>query len=209
MTLVVGSLDWDHDAWAGSFYPQDLPREWRLGYYANEFSAVLVPGSRFAAADVAQVECWQEDVPPGFVFWVEVAPAALARVGPALGALGPCLGGVVATSLPPAGWLDALGAWVTPQVVCAVPPEDGHALPGRGAGAPRAAFICRDGGELQRPCAVLRFPEPPADNRLLAAALRALAAAAEGMPAMACFPATPRAPHAMEQAQVILDLLGA
>lgn len=209
MTLVVGSVDWDHDAWAGSFYPHDLPREWRLGYYANEFSAVLVPGRRFATAEVGRVEGWREDVPSGFAFWVEVAPGALARVAPALRALGPCLGGVVASSPPPAGWLDALGAWVAPQVVCAVPHDGAHARPVGGVGAPRAAFICRDAGELQRPCAVLSFPEPPSDNRRLAAALKALAAAAAGMPAMACFPATPRAPQAMEQARIILDLLGA
>ncbi len=209
MTVVVGSLDWDHDAWAGSFYPQDLPREWRLGYYANEFRAVLVPGRRFAQADVAQVESWRADVPSGFAFWVEVAPPALARAGPALRALGPALGGVVASSPPAAGWLDALAVWVAPHVVCAIPHDGGQAAYSGAMAKGAPAYICLAGGELHPPCAVLKFPEPPTDNRRLAVALRAFAAAARGTPAMACFPASAQSPHAMEQAQVIIELLGA
>ncbi|MDZ7750816.1 MAG: hypothetical protein U5S82_03975 [Gammaproteobacteria bacterium] len=209
MTIVVGSIGWDHDHWAGSFYPPDLPREWRLGYYANEFRAVLVPGHRFAATDVGQVESWLQDVPPGFAFWVEVAPAALVRVGPGLRALGPCLGGVVASSPPAPGWLDALGAWAAPRAVCAMPYTGGDGLPAGGPDAPAAAFICDAGGEVHQPCAVLRFPEAPSDNRHLAAHLQAFAAATEGRPALACFPASSRAPQSMAQVQIIIDLLGA
>ncbi len=37
--LAVG---WDHPAWQGSFYPDDLPADWRLTYYANEVPGVLL-----------------------------------------------------------------------------------------------------------------------------------------------------------------------
>jgi len=67
-TLRVGACDWEHSQWQGSFYPEDLPSEWRLSYYANEFSAVLVPEAKWQAEDV-DFEQWAEDVPEGFRFY--------------------------------------------------------------------------------------------------------------------------------------------
>lgn len=41
--IVIGAMGWDCE----SFYPEDLPASWRLDYYANHFSAVLVPSSQW------------------------------------------------------------------------------------------------------------------------------------------------------------------
>ena len=40
--ITVGSYGWRHPHWRGSFYPEDLPEDWQLSYYSNEFSVVMV-----------------------------------------------------------------------------------------------------------------------------------------------------------------------
>jgi len=67
-TIRVGCCDWDQPHWQGSFYPKDLPSDWRLSYYANEFSAVLVPEATWQVEN-ADFEQWAEDVPEGFRFY--------------------------------------------------------------------------------------------------------------------------------------------
>lgn len=40
--VLVGAAQWQVEQWQGSFYPDDLPTDWQLPYYANEFSTVLL-----------------------------------------------------------------------------------------------------------------------------------------------------------------------
>lgn len=40
--ILLGLFDHLHQGWA-SLYPEGLPEDWRLAWYANEFSALLVP----------------------------------------------------------------------------------------------------------------------------------------------------------------------
>lgn len=40
--LTIGSFDWTRKEWDGVFYPDDLPDEWRLDFYSNEFHCALV-----------------------------------------------------------------------------------------------------------------------------------------------------------------------
>lgn len=62
-------LGWEQRAWAGCYYPQDLPPEWRLGYFANEFPGVaLEPGVWISVPD-AVICGWVEDVPDRFRFY--------------------------------------------------------------------------------------------------------------------------------------------
>lgn len=37
MNIKVGYYNWHDFAKGGSFYPDDMPQEWRLSFYANEF----------------------------------------------------------------------------------------------------------------------------------------------------------------------------
>jgi len=67
--IRVGACGWDQRHWQGNFFPDDLPDDWRLAYYANEFSAVLVPENEWCAADV-DFEQWAEDVPDDFKFYL-------------------------------------------------------------------------------------------------------------------------------------------
>lgn len=49
--ILIGSLGWQHAAWQDNFYPEDLPPEWRLGYYSNEFPLAVVTDNERAGAD--------------------------------------------------------------------------------------------------------------------------------------------------------------
>jgi hypothetical protein len=72
--IRIGSLGWDHKDWQGQFYPDDLPADWRLSYYANEFSVVLVPFSVWTADECAKCVTWHDDVPESFRFVLDITP---------------------------------------------------------------------------------------------------------------------------------------
>ena len=66
------SVGWDHSGWTGLFYPEDLPREWRLTYYANEFRGVLLPFRSWITARRQNLADWADDVHEGFQFYLEL-----------------------------------------------------------------------------------------------------------------------------------------
>ena len=99
--LRIGARGWRHPGWKAGFFPDDLPEEWRLGYYANEFSAVLLPAERWLAVGEAELEEWAEEVHEGFRFVLESDGASTERLAAAREALGERLG----------GWLQGGGIW--------------------------------------------------------------------------------------------------
>ncbi|MET0024770.1 MAG: hypothetical protein ABW085_10945 [Sedimenticola sp.] len=70
--LLIGARDWEHPAWCGDFYPDDLPEDWRLTYYANEFMSVLLPAERWVDAREEAVEEWCDSVHDRFTFFLEL-----------------------------------------------------------------------------------------------------------------------------------------
>ncbi len=70
--IIVAARGWSYPAWNQSFYPDDLPEDWQLAYYSNEFRAVMVPATEFTNVDPLEVERWVEDVIEGFEFYLEV-----------------------------------------------------------------------------------------------------------------------------------------
>ncbi|WP_333841466.1 DUF72 domain-containing protein [Pelomicrobium sp.] len=72
----VGAIGWEHPHWVGSFYPEDLPAEWRLAYYNQWFDCVLVPASRWRAATEEEMIGWREDTLARFRFVLEAGPAS-------------------------------------------------------------------------------------------------------------------------------------
>ncbi len=74
-----------------SFYPDDLPEDWRLGYFANEHPGVYLPVAVWGTTPAATLRSWQHDVHRRFGFFLEHPPptgGAGARPEPALEALG-------------------------------------------------------------------------------------------------------------------------
>jgi len=72
MQIVVGACGWQHDQWQGQFYPDDIPFDWRLAYYANEFDTLLLPFEMWSKYKLEEIESWLEDVPAGFDLFFEV-----------------------------------------------------------------------------------------------------------------------------------------
>ena len=97
--LDVVTLGWDLPGWFGDFYPEDLPPEWRLSYFANEFPAVLIPLRLWAGADVSLMHRWADDVHQRFRFYLELpARADPAAFGVEIAAFGQKLAGLVGTA---------------------------------------------------------------------------------------------------------------
>jgi len=67
-SIRVGACHWDYEHWQKSFYPHDLPEDWRLSYYANEFSTVLLPASVMCCNEQT-LESWADDVGEAFRFY--------------------------------------------------------------------------------------------------------------------------------------------
>jgi hypothetical protein len=70
--LLIAAHGWSHAAWCGEYYPEDLPEDWRLSYYSNEFRGVVVPAEEWVMVDPVEVERWVEDTPEEFTFYIEV-----------------------------------------------------------------------------------------------------------------------------------------
>jgi hypothetical protein len=73
ITLDFVTAAWESRRWLQELYPEDLPEGWRLAYYSNEFPAVLLPVSRWRAADEREIEGWAADTPDSFRFYLELA----------------------------------------------------------------------------------------------------------------------------------------
>ena len=65
--ILIGACGWLHDNWQENFYPEDLPQDWYIGYYGNEFSVVLVSDKEWQQG--GSVEEWLEetDDTPAFI----------------------------------------------------------------------------------------------------------------------------------------------
>ncbi|KAA6186041.1 hypothetical protein F2Q65_06665 [Thiohalocapsa marina] len=77
-----------------TFFPPDLPEDWRLTFYANAFSAAYLPAARWMSAPVQTLADWRTDVHARFRFylqrpaplddqaWLQAAAGAVAALAP-------------------------------------------------------------------------------------------------------------------------------
>lgn len=68
--VLIGACGWKHQAWSNDFYDEDLPEEWQLGFYSNEFSVVYIPAADWV--DVVDLNEWKDDVADSFRFILEI-----------------------------------------------------------------------------------------------------------------------------------------
>lgn len=80
MHLQIAAVGWDHEHWHEDFYPPDLPPDWRLSYYANEFREVLVPASVWLREHTPDLRQWDEDTAHEFRFYIHVTATLLSRL---------------------------------------------------------------------------------------------------------------------------------
>ena len=68
--VLMGACGWNHQAWLNDFYSEDLPEDWQLGFYSNEFPVVYVPAAEWInEVDLSE---WTEDVSDSFRFILEI-----------------------------------------------------------------------------------------------------------------------------------------
>jgi len=71
LSCITGSWGWRHPEWENDvFYPDDLPSDWRLSYYSNEFDLVVVP-AEYWTEDGYWEDDWLDDVAERFVFYID------------------------------------------------------------------------------------------------------------------------------------------
>lgn len=73
----LGAIGWEHAGWAGGFYPEDMPPEWRLSYYNTQFECVLLPCHHWRTRDLDELKAWREDTLERFRFLLEHPAGAL------------------------------------------------------------------------------------------------------------------------------------
>lgn len=76
--VYLGAIGWEHEAWRGDFYPEDLPEDWRLSFYNTRFRCVYLPFELWRNAAADAVAGWLHDTHEGFHF-VLGAPARLSE----------------------------------------------------------------------------------------------------------------------------------
>lgn len=67
-TIALGAWDWRHAEWSGRFYADDLPKEWHLTFYSNEFDAVGLYAAGWVTTPISEMEQWVKDTHEGFRF---------------------------------------------------------------------------------------------------------------------------------------------
>lgn len=71
LNIRLGAYGWQHAHWLNRFYPEDLPEDWQLMYYSNEFNSVLVPAAYWQTHSIDDCVEWIGNVHEGFRFFVE------------------------------------------------------------------------------------------------------------------------------------------
>lgn len=72
--FFAGAVGWDHPEWQEAFYPDGLPEDWRLAYYAHFYPAALIPRPVWSTAASETLSAWARDTPPHFRFLLAVGP---------------------------------------------------------------------------------------------------------------------------------------
>lgn len=70
VTVDIAAYGWESESWQG-FYPADLPEDWRLDFYCNEFRAVVVPTGAWQKIGDVDLEEWRENAHEQFRFYFE------------------------------------------------------------------------------------------------------------------------------------------
>lgn len=69
--VTLGTLHWEHASWRDSFYPGDMPDEWRLTYYNTQFGCVFLEQACWTGVADDVLARWHDDTHDHFVFLLE------------------------------------------------------------------------------------------------------------------------------------------
>jgi uncharacterized protein YecE (DUF72 family) len=68
MRVLVGTSGYAYKEWKGTFYPEDVPAEDMLSYYARQFDTVEVNNTFYRMPSKKNIAAWSAAVPDGFTF---------------------------------------------------------------------------------------------------------------------------------------------
>jgi len=68
--LLLGFSGWPL-VWP-DYFPEDLPKDWRLAYYSNDADALVLSADELHAIDAEDLEEWCDDLPDYFRFYLKV-----------------------------------------------------------------------------------------------------------------------------------------
>ncbi len=68
MRVLTGTSGFSYKEWKGSFYPEDLPAEEMLRFYASRLPAVEINNTFYRMPKADLLASWAEQVPDGFRF---------------------------------------------------------------------------------------------------------------------------------------------
>ena len=73
MRLHVGTSGYNFDEWKGAFYPEKLPADQWLRYYAERLPAVEINYTFYRMPNAKTIGQWMETTPDGFTFVLKVS----------------------------------------------------------------------------------------------------------------------------------------
>ena len=76
--LLLGTVGWERPDWLSGYYPADLPPEWRLAYYANDCSCVLLPPAAWCGVACDDLRALLDEVSSPLALFCETPRSGLA-----------------------------------------------------------------------------------------------------------------------------------
>lgn len=69
--IGVAACDWMSSSLMSRFYPEDVPQDWYLTWYANFAMAVVLPSARWQKASPLDVSEWLDQTQENFWFYLQ------------------------------------------------------------------------------------------------------------------------------------------
>jgi len=79
MTIYTGTSGYSYKEWKGIFYPEKLPANKMLAFYATELPAVEINNTFYRLPKASVLELWRSQVPEGFRFIIK-APRRITHI---------------------------------------------------------------------------------------------------------------------------------
>jgi len=219
-SILIGANGWMHPEWETTYYPDDLPQDWLLGYYSNDFPVVMVTEKEWQSSEYSgkeAIEDWVDnsEVSLRFVLELSAELAEFSKWREKLSGFGHRLFGVVLVfeELPTVEQFKALyTGWQKHYPVCmdfktAEPGKElSEALAEVGVG------WCWHGGENSqginnRSLAIARIETENKTPRDLRAMLETMLAVDSTEQKVVLFEGTPPSLEVINNTGIILDLL--
>jgi uncharacterized protein YecE (DUF72 family) len=72
-SIHIGTSGWNYPQWKGRFYPEELPQESWLAYYAERLGSVEINNSFYQLPSEETFSAWRDQVPADFLFAVKAS----------------------------------------------------------------------------------------------------------------------------------------